>query len=158
MESARRLEKTEEPRTSENTVVSHEESAQRGRVGVMDLTLMKRQPKHSWDGKEHMLLMQPCKVKNVGESARTHGERRTDGKGQTVVTSGQAGTAGTATTQGNWVQVRTMEKVTREGQSSSGRHHQLWQQSGPQELGERTKSSWLEDFWEKQSNTAFPAA
>ena len=35
MESVRRLEKTEEPRTSEDTVVSHEESAQRGRVGVM---------------------------------------------------------------------------------------------------------------------------
>ena len=43
--------------------------------------------------------MQPFKVKNVGESASTHGERRTDGKGQTVVTSGQAGTVDIATTQ-----------------------------------------------------------
>ena len=68
--------------------------------------------KHSQDGKVLMLPMQPCRMKKVANSVSTLGESMEDGTGRTVVASGQAGMAVTATRQGNWPQVEIVDNIT----------------------------------------------
>ena len=98
--------------------------------------------KHSWDGKEQMLRMQPCRVKKVAEYVSTPGESRKDGKGQSAVASGQRHRTRQLGSSGNhW------EDNSAEAQSSSGRHNQTWQRNEQEEVAEQTKSSWLESWW-----------
>ena len=115
--------------------MSHKGRLLQERVGVMDLTLMQRQA--------------DAELKHIRseDSGRDLGDSRENGKGQTVVASGDAGRVDKATTQSNWCHVEIM-----------GPTHQMWQQREQEEVAGGTTSSWLEDCWVETVKNSFSEA
>ena len=133
--------------------MSHEENLHRGRVGVMDLTWMKRQAEAQlgWKGAHVADAAMPSE--EATESVRTLGDPRKYGKGSNsgskwssrlggqrdhteqlgssektagkIATQRHRAQVGDAITHGNWAQVDIMDKMaTQKAKSSRGRHNQ----------------------------------